>query len=449
MGSFSVWGAGRRGALTLVLATASLLVPSEVAAKPTIFDPGTEILRESRPHADAYLDAMRDLGADVVRLRPTWRDTDLAQLDYLVAGARTRGMDLLLTPVAPGARLNFWPDGEITSGPAPAGPTVAEYAAFVAELGRRYPEVHRWAIWNEPELPNFFPLPTGAGDTPGRRYRTVFLAAQSALVASGHRPREVLLGETHPGPTLPFLREVLCLNRRWRLRAGCAPLTAGGWAHHPYIIAERPWYMTDDFIGTGDLPKLNQALWRAEQAGATRGKLPIYVTEFGVAGSTRFDAEMLSAAEWAMTRNPWVKSFAQYSLLDDWWQHGLLRGNASPKWSAIAFTHSVFVIRRGHQAVVLGHLRTGAGRTSVAVIDRSRSPKRLPVRTDRNGYFKLVTRWRPHRRWCVAGGMRVRAFGLNPPKRAEGRRKPPVVQPPATTGQVQPSSQGVAATAAC
>ena len=36
MGSFSVWGAGRRGALTLVLATASLLVPSEVAAKPKI-----------------------------------------------------------------------------------------------------------------------------------------------------------------------------------------------------------------------------------------------------------------------------------------------------------------------------------------------------------------------------------------------------------------------------
>jgi hypothetical protein len=409
-------GATRRCAAAL-LWTAALLASTPAAhAQPTIFDPGSQLLHGSSAEADLYLGEIHDIGGDIVRLRPSWDDPDFPQLDYLVQGAQARGMRVLLTPMAPTAPINVTPSGTITQGPQPIGPTVAQYASFVGDLGRRYPTVHLWSIWNEPDVTQVFPLPKDAGSVPGRAYRKVFLAAQSALVTSGHQPTEVLIGETDPGPTIPFLRDVFCLNRKWERRPGCAPIDAAGWAQHPYILGRWPWYPTERYMGTADLPKLNRALRRVAAAGATRGKLPIYVTEFGVRGNDAVSAFRLSAAEWVMTHHRWVKSFAQYTLRDDWWGAGLLATDGSPKTTLSAFTHSLFVIHRGSEAVVWGHMRAWSGRTSVWLIDRGRVGSRIPVTTDSNGYFRLVTPWRKGRHWCVPGGVAVRSFNLKSQK---------------------------------
>lgn len=422
------------------------LKPSRVDAALTIFYPDPGTLHDSGQEADRQLDLMKKLGADVVKLSPSLENPELGRLDNLVSSAQRRGMDVLLTPVGPAAPIVAWLDGRPVLGQPSTRPTMAEYVGFVGELGRRYPSVHRWSIWNEPNQPGLFPMPDGGGKTQGRTYRGLFIAAQAALQQSGHAPTEVLIGETSPGLRLPFLRQALCLNRRWRLREGCAPIVAGGWAHHPYINARRPWYRSEG-MGTADLPRLNRALRRAAQAGATQGRLPVYVTEFGVKGDGRRAGEMLSAAEWAMTRFRWVRSFAQYSIRDDWWGTGLLRSDGSPKPALIGFTHSTFVIRRGRRAFVWGHLRNSAGTTTVSLIDGGRVTDRIPVTTDRHGYFKLSTRWRRHRRWCVAGGLPVRSFNLRRPSRVRvtleaGR----VSQAPSSSGASDSDSAAACAT---
>lgn len=434
MGSFLIRGVGRAVGSVLAVLTPLALPPATAGAVPTIFDPGGAILHASRDGADLQLDAVADLGADIVRLRPSVRNSDLEQLDHLVAGAHARGLEVLLTPVGPATPVRMGHQG-FELGLPPPPPSSDEYTAFVGNLGRRYPSVHRWSIWNEPDLPGLFPHPPGMGSTPGESYRNLFLAAQSALVEAGHDQREVLIGETHPGPTLGFLRDVLCLNRKWKLRRGCAPIAAGGWALHPYVTGRRPWY-TSRGMGPADLPRLNRALRRAARAGATQGKLPIWVTEFGVSGDGRQAGEMLSAAEWVMTRHRWVKSFAQYLLQDDWWGGGLLRRDGSAKPNLAAFTHSLFAIRRGRRVVVWGHLRDRVGATVLSVIDRGRPAKLLRVNPDRGGYFRLVTAWRRGRRWCVAGGIPVRSFGLPAPRKVVIRMGP-VSTSPTTT----PSSQ--------
>jgi hypothetical protein len=329
--------------------------PARGAERVTIFDPGEPIW-----HAESVgptLDRLRALGTDVVRLRVAYaEEPDLEPLDRAIGGAMERDMEVMLVPVGP-------------------APSVAAYADFVGALGRRYPEVRRWAIYNEPDLPSWFPLPSAspsppppppgvlvpnvaASSTPavaakkpptpeytlGRAYRETFVAAQRGLVAAGHDRREVLIGDTSPCVNPDFIRGTL--HGRG--------LIAGGWAHHPYIAADRPWETAPCF-GPADLPRLRQLLVEAARAGGTKGVLPIYVTEFGV-----FDSQspaMLAASEWVMSQ-PYVRSFAQYTLRDDWFEAGLLRSDGSPKPSLSVFADPIFVRRLGTRVQIWGHLRT-------------------------------------------------------------------------------------------
>lgn len=322
------------------------------AAPAIIFDPGMAVWHYPAP----TLDVLRDLGTDTVRLRVAYADNpDLRRLDAAVKEAHQRHMDVLLTPVGP-------------------APSVTAYAAFVGDLGRRYPEIRRWAIYNEPDLPQLFPLPGQGGYEPGdagptvpqpdpgvlvadpealdaptepglsndsvpledpevpeypffegdtldrtvghpiaRLYRSVFLAAQRELLAAGHGRRQVLIGETSPAPPPGFVASVL----RGR------PIVAGGWAHHPYIAGDKASARTP-YLGPGNLPKLRRTLARAP--GRT---LPIYVTEFGVKDH-QGSVAMREAAR-VMGRLSYVRSFAQYTLHDDWFGTGLIRMDGSPK----------------------------------------------------------------------------------------------------------------------
>jgi hypothetical protein len=314
--------------ITSVALTLSLPASTEAMV---IFDPGAPVW--SSP--GSTLNTLRDLHADTVRLRVAYADDPrLGKLDVVVKGAKARGLDVILTPVGP-------------------APTVAAYARFVGLLGHRYRNVRHWAIYNEPDLPSYFPLPGHGGYNPnapaadpgvlttnsitspvgplpplppsapqlprgmatsvGAEYRGVFLSAQAALVASGHRRREALIGETSPVVTPAFVRSVL----RGR------PIVCGGWAHHPYITGPYAGAKTS-YFGPGDLPRLAHLLARA--AGR---RLSIYITEFGV-----FDSQgppAMRAAERVMRQLPYVRSFAQYTLVDDSFGTGLMRFDGSPK----------------------------------------------------------------------------------------------------------------------
>ncbi len=417
----------RNASLELLLGFALLVcllfaAPARGAERVTIFDPGEPIW-----HAESVaptLDRLRALGTDVVRLRVAYaEEPDLEPLDRAVGGAFERGMDVMIVPVGP-------------------APSVAAYAGFVGDLGRRYPQVRRWAIFNEPDLPSWFPLPSASPAPPpppgvlvpgavttsappvpskqlptpeytlGRAYRETFLATQGALVAAGHGPREALIGETSPCANSDFVRGAL--HGRG--------LIAGGWAHHPYIAADRPWDTAPCF-GPADLPRLHELLVEAARAGETKGVLPIYVTEFGVGDSE--SPTMLAASEWVMAR-PYVRSFAQYTLSDDWFGTGLLRRDGAPKPSLSVFANPIFVRRFGERVKVWGHLRTLPHRTFVGVFNRGRLSHRVPVAAGVGGYFNVSDAWSPGRRWALPGGLRTRAYrvqalGSRPPLRTELR----------------------------
>jgi len=402
------------GALGFALLVCLLFaVSARGAERVTIFDPGEPIW-----HAETVgptLDRLRALGTDVVRLRVAYAEQpDLGPLDLAIGGALERGMEVMLVPVGP-------------------APSVVAYADFVGALGRRYPEVRRWAIYNEPDLPSWFPLPSASPNPPppppgvlvpgggvvasstptvavkkrpspeytlGRAYRETFVAAQRALVAAGHDRREVLIGDTSPCVNPDFIRGTL--HGR--------DLIAGGWAHHPYIDAARPWDTATCF-GPADLPRLRQLLVEAAWAGETKRVLPIYVTEFGV-----FDSEspaMLAASEWVMAQ-PYVRSFAQYTLSDDWFESGLFRSDGSPKPSLSVFADPIFVRRLGTRAKIWGHLRTLPHRTSVSVFDRGRPVGEIPVAANAGGYFSVGAAWKPGRRWALSGGLPTRAYRTQP-----------------------------------
>src|SRR4029450_10515259 len=117
-----------------------------------------------------------------------------------------------------------------------ASPKPAEFEQFVTALGRRYsggfmglPRVNAWAIGNELNIAIFIlPHPSG------RLYRELFLAGQRALRATGHGRDTILIGATAPRggrigtAPLAFLRQVLCLNSRYKRVGNCAPISATG-----------------------------------------------------------------------------------------------------------------------------------------------------------------------------------------------------------------------------
>ncbi len=306
----------------LLLTTVWVALVAPGARAETIFDPGGWQVPPQRE--DEVLDAVSAFGADTVRIRVLWGgDWTFDQLDHVIQGAHARGLDVLLTPTG------YW--GSL--GPGKGSP--ADFGAFVGSLADRYPGVHQWAIWNEPDF-----------QMSGSTYREVFLAAQAALRARGHPSSEMLIGETSPliglgGRDQPFVRDVLCLNKHWHLRTGCRPVSAGGWAVHPYSReSSYPWKPALLGMGMSDLPILHRALRKAAAAGAVRHRrvLPVYITEYGVLDYQPHQARMLRGAACMARRIPWVRSFAQYLLYDDGnFNSGLRTQTGEPKVTEAAF----------------------------------------------------------------------------------------------------------------
>ncbi|HEY1359783.1 MAG TPA: hypothetical protein VGF21_15885 [Thermoleophilaceae bacterium] len=292
------------------------------------------------------------------------------------------------------------------------------------------PRVDRWSIWNEPNFP-FWLGPQWK--RVGRRYRPITPtlyrrladAAWSGLQSTGHSGDVILLGETAPyGPHNPkrpgvkglmsiptFVRELYCLNRRYRpyhghqARVRACPTTAKsrgrfrtthpalfeatGWAHHGYSLTRAPTFKgrRTDAAPLGALYRLTRVLDRSQfRWGAESAEWPIWLTEYGyqtlppdpVRGvSWRRQASWMSWAEYLAYRNPRVDAFANFLLVDDkprrgfrrndkrrWvtWQSGFMTAGHREKPAFEEFRHPIYITprraRRGRAARVFGLLRT-------------------------------------------------------------------------------------------
>jgi hypothetical protein len=340
-----------RRLLPLILLAALLVAVPAAHAKP-----GEEVTFEAP--RDLFDPALRDaafqqidsLGATSLRIVLYWHDvapdadsrikpkldmTDPASYDWskyqpVLDEAQRRGWTVQLTVSGFVPRWATNGARDTVTRPSPN-----EFRMFMTAVSKHFgSEVARWAIWNEPNHPQFLRPQYDSRQRPVSPgiYRNLYAAGLRGLAAAGDT-KPVLMGETAPTGTtkdvapLTFLRGALCLNDNYKKTGGCQKLRVDGYAHHAYSTRLGPYYKpaSKNFVTIGVLSRLTAALDKAAAAGVVAKKLPVYLTEFGVQStpdplygvSLQRQAEFRSYSERLAYYNPRVAAFSQYLLTDD------------------------------------------------------------------------------------------------------------------------------------
>jgi hypothetical protein len=446
-------------------ALVALLAPPHASAKRSQFMifQATREVRSADPAVRARaLDEVEALGVHWLRVVLYWQDvapqadarsvpsvdeTDPSAYDWTIydrvlAGARARGIRVLVTVSGPGPRWATRSREDRVTRPSPT-----RFRRFVTAVGRRYGrQIDYWSVWNEPNHPQFLaPQYSRGRPYSPRLYRQLYRAARSGLERSGNARDRVLMGETAPRGNsnvvapLEFLRGSLCLTSSYRKRRGCGSLDVDGWAHHPYTTSKGPWFVSDnrDDVTIGSLSRLTRALDRARRARVVRKRVDLYLTEFGVqsrpdpiAGvSETRQAEYRSIGELIAYRNPRVRAFSQYLMRDDLprpgraylryggFESGLRHSGGEAKLAYDGFRLPL-VAERGSRTRLWGLVRPALGATTVRIEYRNRGSSKWRTlkrdRTDARGYWATTTSYRPGRsyrvRWGMFTGPRTRAY---------------------------------------
>ena len=464
---FQVAPMSRRSATATALTCAAALAAFLGLAAPamassgqlTIMQDDGQLLRSGAQARESALDEFDALGADVVKVQVYWQEiapggsrkpdfdaTDPAayswgEYDAIVRGIVARGMRPYL---AIGNRAPNWARAKRTRHNGTYRPNASEFELFARAAGRRYsgsysglPRVTIWSMWNEPNLSSWL------GPQRSRRgvplspsiYRGLYLAGWRGLRDTGHAGDTILLGELMPlgarsrnrVPPLEFLREMACLNSRYRPYRGRAARVRGcgrvgliptsGIAHHPYTPRGGP----------RARPRANEAsintlgrITRVADSLARRGKLPrrlpVWNTEFGFQTdppdpfqySIRRVPGFLDYSEWLTFRNRRVASHSQYTLLDErpnrgsifrryaGFQMGLRFASGRPKPGVYAAFRTPLLVRLlGRNRVeVFGGLRTASGGSASIESRVGRGSYRPLGQAGLNsaGYYRTVLR---------------------------------------------------------
>jgi hypothetical protein len=378
--------------------------------------------------------------------RPAFEPTDPAAYDWsayepLLADAKERGWDVLVTISGP---VPKWATASKLDNLTRPSPTA--FAAFVTALGRKFgDQIDTWAIWNEPNQPQFLRpqfARGGQAESP-KIYRSLFQAGRRGLANAGQGDDKVLIAETSPRGTgsvvapLRFLRGMLCLNARYRKRPKCGALDADGYAHHAYTTRQGPYFRPaqKDDVTIGVLSRLTKALDRARAARALKKRLPIYLTEFGIQStpdtqsgvSLAQQVEYRAISERIAWSNPRVVAFSQYLLRDSdpsgkneyaGFESGLRFADGKPKPSLAAFRLPLAAKQVGSKVSIWGLVRPATGPTTATITYADRGSSRFkPLRsvtTDARGYFTVRANWRKGRRWNITwqefSGSPVRSY---------------------------------------
>jgi hypothetical protein len=323
------------------------------------------------------------------RTRPSFNASDpnaypagaWAPYDTIVDDARAEGINVMFVPTA---FAPLWAQG---ANPGKFGahydsefafmPSANEYKLFVEALGRRYPSVHTWELYNEPNFGEDL-APQGIN---GSRvlwspvmYRGLVNAAWSALGATGHGRDTRIVGALaargaviavrrgfgHPGaygetPPLTFIRELYCLDSRYRPYTGAAarvrkcPATAkasrrfrgqnpalfnaSAWSDHPYPLGHdgstppvTTHYRNRNFANFSQLPNMLKTLDQAVKAYHSRKRFGIWNTEYGYITNPPNASETFASlaaqgffdnwAEYLSWKNGRISSAMQFLLYD-------------------------------------------------------------------------------------------------------------------------------------
>ncbi len=289
-------------------------------------------------------------------------------------------------------------------------PRTREFKLFVTAVGKRFdgtyrdengsrgtlPRVNMWSLWNEPNQGGWLSpqWETRNGQTVPASpalFRKLHQAGYAGLVAAGHRIDNsiILLGETAPlgndaqngkSPMRPkqFLREVFCIQPDGTPYSGAAaaardcgdlakgPLTANGYAHHPYTKNLPPTQRdaSPDAVTMANVSELGTLLdeLSAKTNGAVAGNLQLFMTEYGFETNPpdpfsgvapALQAKYNTTGEYLAWANPRIASQAQFLLADvapvrkrkrgskGYWftyQSGLFYQRGQPKPAAYAYS---------------------------------------------------------------------------------------------------------------
>jgi hypothetical protein len=238
-----------------------------------------------------------------------------ADLDYAISQARDHGIDVavLVThspPWANGGRGHLW------------APDPSDFAQFLTAASRRYPSVHRWMIWGEPNRADRF-LPNRANSPIGpRRYAPLLDAAFGALKAVS--PDNIVIGgDTFTGGEVKPMQFI-----GWMKLPSGQPPRLDWYGHNPYPFRFPDIRKQPISGGWRDLSDLDTLAAEVDRAYRPRGESPrLWLSEFTVQSdhtSSVFEAfvSQASQARWltagyeAAAEVPQVEGLGWFTLLD-------------------------------------------------------------------------------------------------------------------------------------
>jgi hypothetical protein len=366
--------------MKLVLATlaAALLLTGTASASPFVrFGIQDDAYLAPGPSLEPNLQTVDQLGVGLVRYIVNWRQIaprkprhpanpgdpayDWTAADATLGALYAHGITVLATLV----RTPAWANG----GRGQNAPPTSKYslAAFAVAVAKRYPWLHLWEIWNEPNLQSFL-KPNSPRVYVQRLLNPAYVELHLLDPAN-----DVAGGATSPRSTSTGLSPVAFMRG---MHAAHALLDA--YSHHPYPVTrgETPFGFARGVCRfcTGVLTMANLERLIAE-VKRDFGPKRIWLTEYGYetrppdptgvswAAQAQFVAEGAERAAAA----PYVDVLVQFMIQDEFrlkgWQSGLISSTGLPKPSFNSFMLPIAVAgRTGTRTTIWGQVRPGFGR---------------------------------------------------------------------------------------
>jgi hypothetical protein len=347
----------RAVAVTLAAGAVCLLSASAAAARVPKLIWGPVVL----PNGESAFPTYHRLGVDVFQVDLDWAQTAPtkpaqpedpsdpayqwpAQLDQAVAEARRYRIRICLLVQGTPA----WANGGRASAWAPTDPN--DYGSFLIAAAHRYPSVHLWMIWGEPNRNgNFEPMPANSKTGP-QRYALLLNAGYHALksVASANT---VIGGDTWSFGTVEPADFV-----KWMRLPNGKPPPLDYYGHNPFSVrfpklSERPY-----FRGGRDINDIDTLHSQLRQTYHRSVKL--WLSEFTISSdhrnrafdfavSRRQQARWLTAAFKLVNSVNYVSGLGWFNLVDEPpsphdqnLTNGLMTYRLSPKPAFYAYQHA-------------------------------------------------------------------------------------------------------------
>jgi hypothetical protein len=295
------------------------------------------------------------------------------------------------------------------------------FADFAYAASKRFPWVHEWTVWNEPNG-RMFSVPVSA-----RAYVRQLLNPAYTSLHQASSANVVAGGVTSPRKTPTGISP---LSFMLGMRAAGARLDA--YAHNPYPVSpgetpERSTCASCAALTMASLPAIRADVTRA--FGASK---PLWLTEYGyqtnppdrlLGVSYAAQARFIGESALRVWQQRGVTMLIQFLVRDEpslgGWQSGLFTTGGSPKPALHAFALPLAeVTRRGGTVVLWGQVRPGSGARAYVLQRYARGawvPLGGTARTDAGGTFArtaVLPRGARVRIWSPAAGYASPALTL-------------------------------------